>query len=138
MPRDADVSDFVARDDDEDPLTVTEEIQLNGSMVNVEFIPATKGILNELDAMDPDAVEDEGIPQVLEKYRKPDFRDSNGDVGDETVDNIPLPRLNKLFDAFLVGSGVDEDALENPEEYVEGNLPEMDKQERADEMRSQS
>jgi len=135
MTRDADVSDFVARGDDENPLTVSEDIELNGETVTVEFIPATKGFMNELDAMGAEQIEDEGIPKVLEHYRKPDFRNSNGEVGDETVDNIPLPRLNKLFDAFLVGSGVDEEAIENPEEYAEGNIP-MDKSERAQEMRS--
>ena len=136
MTRDADVSDFVARGDDSEPLTISESIELNGETVEVSFIPATKGFMNELDAMGPDQIEDEGIPKVLEHYRKPDFRASNGEVEDETVDNIPLPRLNKLFDAFLVGSGVDEEAIENPEEYAEGNLPDMDKSERAKEMRS--
>lgn len=121
MPETADVSDFVARDGDENSLTVTEEIELNGEPKEVEFVPATRGFMNELDAMDPEEVEDEGIPKVLAKYRSPDFRNGDGTVPDETADNIPMNRLNKLFNAFLIGSGVDQEAIENPEEYVEGN-----------------
>jgi hypothetical protein len=137
MTRDADVSDFVARDDDENPLTVSDTIELEDDTIEVEFIPATKGIMNELDSMEAEDIEDKGIPKVLERYRKPDFRNEDGDIEESVVDNIPIPRLNKLFDTFLTGSGVDEEAIENPEEYVEGNLAEMDKQERAREMRSQ-
>lgn len=137
MTRKADVNDFVSRGEDSEPLTVTEDITLDGDTVTVEFVPATKGFMNELDAMESEAIEDEGIPRVLEHFRSPDFRDETGEVPTDIADNIPLPRLNKLFDAFLIGSGVDEEAVENPEEYAEGNIP-MDKSERAKEMRSQS
>jgi len=136
MTRDADINDFVARDEDGDSLTVTEDIDVNGDTLTVEFVPATKGFMNELDAMGADEIEDDGLPRMLEKFRTPDFRDESGNVPSETVDNIPMPRLNKLMDAFLVGSGVSEEALENAEEYAEGNLPEMDKSDRAQEMRS--
>jgi len=114
---DASVSDFVARDESGEPTT-TAEVEINGEPLEVEFVPATKGFMSELDGMDPEEVEDEGMRRVLEHYRTPDFRE-DGTVPQETVDNIPLPRLGELFDTYLIGSGVDEDVLENPEEYVE-------------------
>lgn len=122
MTRNADVNDFVARDEDGDSLAVEETIELDGDDVTVKFVPATRGFMNEIDAMDADEVENEAIPRVLKKYRTPDFRNDAGEVPDETVDSIPLPRLNKLFNAFLIGSGVEEEAIENPEEYVD-DLP---------------
>lgn len=119
MPRDADASDFLARDEDGDSLTVSEEVEIDGEQLTVEVIPATRGFMSELEEMGEDEIESDGFQRVLEKYRKPDFRNGDGEVDMATVDSIPLPRLNKLFNTFLIASGVEREALENPEQYLE-------------------
>lgn len=125
MPENATTDDFVARDESSDPLTVETTVEVGGGEKTVEVIPATRGFLNELDAMSEEKFESDGVTRILGKFRTPDFREG-GEVPDDLVDDIPMPRLDSLIEGFLKASGVEEEALENPEDYLDevdaGNL----------------
>lgn len=141
MTEKATTSDYVGRGEEGKVLVETVTLEIDGEEKDHEIVSANRGFINEIENMDPETLQSEGIERMLEKYRTPDFRNEEGEVPSETIDRIPFPLVKTLMDGVLIASGIDPERArdENPfgdnESGETKNPAEMSKKERAQTMR---